>query len=106
MATWEGSSKGAMAVANNFTAVTTVAPAILNFVDLCHRVVGPWPLKTIAGMLNKARSYGLAGSARFGCVCAATASNEMCAHTDLCASHLACSQTVQVLGCSACSQYF
>ena len=54
MATWPQSSKAAMAVADRFSTVTTLVPPLLNTVDFAHRILGPWPLKTVAGLLNKA----------------------------------------------------
>ena len=54
MSTWPVSSKLAMSTANNFTAVTTLVPPLLNTVDILHRIVGAWPLKTASNLLNRA----------------------------------------------------
>lgn len=56
MAAWKAGSSAAMAVANNFGAVTAMVPYFLSLVDAMHRVVGPYPLQMISSFLTRATS--------------------------------------------------
>jgi hypothetical protein len=60
MAEWKQSSRLAMATADHFTAVTTLVPPLLNVVDAFHRVLGPWPLKSISGARPRAAACAIA----------------------------------------------
>jgi len=54
MEEWKSANDLSMRVANNFGYFNASVPYLLSAVDLAHRVVGPWPLKTVSELLNKA----------------------------------------------------
>eukprot|EP01025_Chloroclados_australasicus_P065931 TRINITY_DN900_c0_g2_i1.p1 TRINITY_DN900_c0_g2~~TRINITY_DN900_c0_g2_i1.p1 ORF type:complete len:1084 (-),score=148.29 TRINITY_DN900_c0_g2_i1:617-3868(-) len=53
MDNWKTANDLSMRVANNFGYFNYSVPYLLSAVDLAHRVVGPWPLKTVSELLNK-----------------------------------------------------
>eukprot|EP01026_Neomeris_dumetosa_P054152 TRINITY_DN485_c0_g1_i8.p1 TRINITY_DN485_c0_g1~~TRINITY_DN485_c0_g1_i8.p1 ORF type:complete len:1081 (-),score=181.75 TRINITY_DN485_c0_g1_i8:318-3560(-) len=53
MEEWKSANDLSMRVANNFGYFNYGVPYLLSAVDLAHRIVGPWPLKTVSELLNK-----------------------------------------------------
>eukprot|EP01025_Chloroclados_australasicus_P005936 TRINITY_DN1193_c0_g1_i4.p1 TRINITY_DN1193_c0_g1~~TRINITY_DN1193_c0_g1_i4.p1 ORF type:complete len:1085 (-),score=158.95 TRINITY_DN1193_c0_g1_i4:277-3531(-) len=54
MDNWKSANDLSIRVAKNFGYFNYSVPYLLSAVDLAHRIVGPWPLKTVSELLNKA----------------------------------------------------
>eukprot|EP01025_Chloroclados_australasicus_P005935 TRINITY_DN1193_c0_g1_i3.p1 TRINITY_DN1193_c0_g1~~TRINITY_DN1193_c0_g1_i3.p1 ORF type:complete len:1087 (-),score=151.26 TRINITY_DN1193_c0_g1_i3:409-3669(-) len=65
MDNWKSANDFSIRVANNFKYFNYTVPYLLSAVDLAHRVVGPWPLKTVSEFLNKSSSNYIPAWNRF-----------------------------------------